>query len=859
MQLTAPPTHIRVITPADASPRVRYAAERLERAMTNVDRVVRLVGATHASLASEGFAIRTLADGEIEIAGTDSGLLYGAIALEEIIQTTGTLPDTLDLADAPNWVLRGPCIGMQKTFYLPGRRVYEYPYTPELFPFFYDKDHWTDYLDRLVGWRFNTLYLWSGHPFASLVRVKGYEYAVEVDNATFEKNVEMFRWLAQECDRRGIWLVQNFYSIILPKPFAEHHKCETQLATPTPEASDYMRKCIAEFVKQFPSVGLMICLGEALSGIDNQIRWCCDVCLGGIHDGMKLAGLTEEPPVVLRTHATDAKRVVPEALKVHKNLFTEAKYNGESLTTWEPRGVRQDVHQSMSRLGSTHLINVHILANLEPFRYGAQRFIKKCVNASIDRFGARGVHLYPLAYWNWPDAPDIANPPLRQIDRDWMWFESWARYAWKPDYDDAEDRAYWVGKLADQFGEPAAGHVLDALNDIGECAPRILRRFGITEGNRQTMSLGMLLDQLVNPAKYRPFEELWESQAPAGERLQEYAEREWKNEPHVGETPPQICDAVLAFAASAADAIERARPHVSGDRAEFDRIANDVACIGAMSRNYVAKVRAAMCVLRYGFSQDVADIIEAEKHLAESMEHFRELARLTESTYAFANTMQTEQRRIPVPGGLGQTRDNYHWRQLVPIYESELREFHDRVERLKRGEPDGPDERNIKPLKKVRIKVLSPHAEAYDVRPGSKPFADRGFTIRSLAPELEGLVGIRFSHTAAKAGELAPIQFEAPEPVLALIGYFKSSKPIWRRPPDLELDAMAAERGGCESSIDNAATIDGSPALDVHAIRYDAGKQTLDLRGSGSFVVLGFIPQSTVLSRRDAMRDGDME
>jgi hypothetical protein len=36
----------------------------------------------------------------------------------------------------------------------------------------------------------------------------------------------------------------------------------------------------------------------------------------------------------------------------------------------------------------------------------------------------------------------------------------------------------------------AAGNILAAYNDSGECAPRILRRFGITEGNRQTMSLG---------------------------------------------------------------------------------------------------------------------------------------------------------------------------------------------------------------------------------------------------------------------------------------------------------------------------------------------------------------------------------
>ena len=47
----------------------------------------------------------------------------------------------------------------------------------------------------------------------------------------------------------------------------------------------------------------------------------------------------------------------------------------------------------------------------------------------------------------------------------------------------------------------------------------LIRRFGITEGNRQTLSLGMTLDQLVNPKRYNAITELWESQAPPGERL----------------------------------------------------------------------------------------------------------------------------------------------------------------------------------------------------------------------------------------------------------------------------------------------------------------------------------------------------
>lgn len=33
----------------------------------------------------------------------------------------------------------------------------------------------------------NSLYLWNGHPFASLVKLEEYPFAVEVDEETFKK------------------------------------------------------------------------------------------------------------------------------------------------------------------------------------------------------------------------------------------------------------------------------------------------------------------------------------------------------------------------------------------------------------------------------------------------------------------------------------------------------------------------------------------------------------------------------------------------------------------------------------------------------------------------------------------------
>jgi len=635
-------------------------------------------------LGNEGFVLASTRSGNLTVIGEDdSGTLYGCLELARRIRETGGLPQNLYFTDRPVFKLRGTCIALQKTYILPGRKEYEYPYTPELFPFFYDKAFWTEYLDSLAEKRMNMVCLWNGHPFASLVRVPEHPYALEVSDEQFRRNAAMYRYIAEEADRRGVWLVQKFYNILLSQPLAARHGLDTQLSAATPVAAEYTRQSIREFIRAYPNVGLYVCLGEAMLDVDQQVAWCTQVILPGVKDGMQAAGLTDEPPLIIRAHATDPQRVLPAAKKLYANLYTEAKFNGESLTTWEPRGPGQKIHQDLSRLGSTHIANIHILANLEPFRYGAPRFIQRSVQAARDRLGAGGLHVYPLAYWNWPHAPDASNPPLMQYERDWIWFEAWARYAWNPDIAPEADREYWLGRLEEIYGtRRAAGYLLDAYNDAGECAPRLIRRFGITEGNRQTLSLGMTLDQLVNPDRYGALPDLWLSQSPPGERLQEYVQREWDHLPHDGETPPQIVDEVLQYSARAVAGIEAAAQSVTLNRDEFERLRNDIRCIRAMCEFYAAKVNAATLVLRYEHSHDREDLKRAEQFLANSLAYYRELASLTERAYDFANSMQTAHRRIPVPGAVEGRPANFHWTQLVDVYEAELAEFQARTDRL---------------------------------------------------------------------------------------------------------------------------------------------------------------------------------
>ncbi|HTR39985.1 MAG TPA: hypothetical protein VMH87_00020 [Pseudomonadales bacterium] len=858
---------ISIIIGTNAAPRVEFGAEKLIESLksANLDasivqsekvpgRKIHLETSHDPGINAEGFRFDLMGNNDIVItSGGDSGTLYGCLELAKRISEAGNLP-TADIAnfhDAPAMTLRGTCIGLQKTYILPGRHVYEYPITPQLFPWFYNKQMWTEYLDFLVENRMNTLYLWSGHPFASLVRLKDYPCAVEVPDDVFQQNQEMYHWLSAECDKRGIWLIQMFYNIIVSKPFAEQNGISTQLSAPTPLTSDYTRKSIAAFVKEYPNVSLLVCLGEALKGSPNQIEWETNVIFPGLMDGMKAAGLKEEPPVIFRDHAFDPYAVLPPAYQAYTNLYTQTKYNGESLTTWEPRGKDQAAQLWEAKQGP-HMVNIHLLSNLEPFRYGDVVFIQKCVQASRDRLGATGLHLYPLSYWNWPNSPDAVAPSLLQWHRDWIWFEAWSRYEWNPDIPEAQDHAFWISRLADFYGNTnAAEKILQAYDDSGEVAPRLVRRFGITEGNRQTLSLGMTLDQLVNPQKYGAIPDLWLSQAPPGERLDEFVKKESGHESHTGETPDSIIAEVLSYSSNAVVAIDAAKPFVTKNRAEFDRLRNDVYCIQAMAQNYSAKAKAAELVLRYNDSHEISDMQAAETFLAESFTNYVKLSALASPAYQFANGMQTTQRKIPFSGGAHSGGTNYLWSQLVPLYQKELMDFQAKVAGLGQGSA-ATAASNIKPWLPASFKLISTNAETYRVEVGAHVFSDRDFAIQTLAPELNGLTGIRFSHNSAKKGHLGAIEFEAAEPVQILVGYFNSSDHTWQQVPQLENNARADERGGVDSVIQNAATISGCPNLDIHAFRYDAGDQKIEFPDRGSFVILGVVPQSENLEKRDA-------
>jgi hypothetical protein len=805
----------------------------------------------------EGYKISTK-NNVTTITGNDgSGLLYGCMEFVDILKKQKAFPKTLNISDAPEMVLRGQCIGLQKSTYLPGRNVYEYPITKETFPWFYNKNLWLQVLDSMLNNRMNSLYLWNGHPFASLVKLKDYPYAVEVDDATFIKNEDMYRFITTEADKRGIWVIQMFYNIIVSKPFAEFHKIKTQERERpiVPLIADYTKKSIAAFVEKYSNVGLMVCLGEAMEGTGNDdIEWFTKTIIPGVQDGLKAIGKTELPPIVLRAHDCDAPAVMKAALPLYKNLYTEAKFNGEALTYARPRGDWAKLHQTLSKLGSVQIENVHILANLEPFRYGSPIFIQQSVQGMHEVMGGNGLHLYPQAsYWDWPYSADsvAGGKRLLQVERDWIWYKAWSRYAWKANRDREDEIDYWSNVLASKYGcsLKEGKNILRAYEESGEIAPKLLRRFGITDGNRQTLTLGMLMTQLINPYRYGLFTLLYDAEAPEGEMLLDYADKQAKGQNHIGETPYTIITEVRQHADIAREFIYAVKP--TKNKAEFERLKNDMISYHALAWFYTQKAEAALVTLHYKYSNNTKDLDNAFQMLNGSLISYKRLAEITKNTYLYANSMQTQQRKIPMRGVNGTYK---HWTEMLPVFEKELATLKYKIDSLKNISTTIIKEREI--LKNAELSIFDSNMQHYIVDSTSKLFIDTSIVLQTYANELKGLKGIKFNFKR-QLNYGSSVYFKSDRPIKILVGFFKPTKAaftndtIYAKAPELETNASADDYGQAEIKISNAIAIKGMPPINVHSYSFKAGTNTLKL-GKGICLVLGFVDGDTIIPIYDA-------
>ena len=394
--------------------------------------------------------------------------------------------------------------------------------------------------------------------------------------------------------------------------------------------------------------------------------------------------------------------------------------------------------------------------------------------------------------------------------------------------------------------------IREAYEQSGEIAPKLLRRFGITEGNRQTLLLGMFVSQLVNPYKYTIYPGFYESCGPEGEKLIEYVEKEWKKEPHVGELPLDVVADCARRGDAAVAAIDQLQGKAKENADEFSRLANDMHCYREFAWFFYYKVHAAKHVLDYQWSRDLACLDSVAPLLEKSIKHYQKLVDLTKEHYLYANSMQTAQRRIPIGGDEGR---NKTWEELLPHYEKELANFRAHLQTLKdkaAGKVSDTDA-DIEPMHVADVRMLTSRLRPVRLTEGAVLMTNLPANkVQALAPELRGMTAYAVDGAAQRENG-TELEFECKAPVKLLVGYFKDDQKKYAKTPTLETDASANEYGQAEPLLTNAIHLEEMPLANVHAYSFPAGRHTLRLP-TGMALVLGFTDSEVKV--RNAALDG---
>ncbi|MGL5913956.1 MAG: hypothetical protein ACRCZB_07300 [Bacteroidales bacterium] len=786
----------------------------------------------------EGFVVKSK-NASMIITGADpSGVLYGCVEVASIVKTSGKIPKFLNFVDQPQTQQRGACLNLQRPYYLSDKMSDNTPYTPKTFPWFYDKQMCVDYLNLLVSNKINTLFLWSKHPFSSLVKLKDYPYALEISDEDFEKNVEFFEFLLKEADRRGILVVQKFHNIVVPKSFAQRHRLSVQDLGHTilPVVADYTRKSITAFIEKYPNVGLLVSFDEGMHQKNNE-EWLVKTIIPGVKEGLRVLDIKEEPPIIISSYDASAKSIIEAAISMYKNLHMMIQYNGEEFADYQSTVTQEKA----SKFSSAYIKKLQVLAKFEAFYLGTPKFIRQSVITINEAQKINGLHLYPKSFY-WSHTSDSVSPYLRKINKDCILHKAWGRYAWNSTHNLRVDNRYWSNEFANIYGcKPSCGRrILDTYNAIGEIAPKLLLRFGVIGLNQQEAFIPTFIPQFINEPKSQNKSDKLKTLNE--KTLFDWVAHESKNQIYIGQTPIDVIDDVLQHAKSSVEAINKMERHITKSKDKFEALCNDVYCYNDFANFFAQKTKAAEMILRYQHSCNTEDLESALLFLKNSLIHWRSLVERMQGSYLFANSMQTKQRIISIIGGQieGQT-----WEEISSYYEMELANLKRNIALIK-TELYSSNEA----FTSVKVTLADKSISTFPLIEGERIFADKPFMIKKIAKELQNITALRL-HSDKQTHSPSLVTFTCYAPVKVLVGYFNDDNNDYLQPT---LPQQHFERSNdklADLCLVNGIEIENMPSVNIYTCLFEEGRHTLELN-KGRVLILGFIDAETKITPYNA-------
>ncbi len=150
--------------------------------------------------------------------------------------------------------------------------------------------------------------------------------------------------------------------------------------------------------------------------------------------------------------------------------------------------------------------------------------------------------------------------------------------------------------------------------------------------------------------------------------------------------------------------------------------------------------------------------------------------------------------------------------------------------------------------KAAPFEIVTPGYQTFQTVVYGQVFSGRNHNIVRVAPQLEGLSGVKLPAELYEKGNDTPLTLKFAEPVKVLIGTFQQADPSYRQLKDGQHGQLV---------LKNALTVTGLPPVDVYAVAYPKGIHEINPEGSGLFMIAGVIQVNQSLTFHDeALPDG---
>jgi hypothetical protein len=642
------------------------------------------------SIGSESYRTTVTVAGKqlhVRINGGDSdGVLYGAMNLLEQLRATQTVGN---MEESARFSFRALKFNLPWISYRDGKALRLHDETCRKLEF------WESFMDMMVDNRFNTLTLWSLHPFHLMVRNTEYPEACDLSEQELSDWQDFWHALFFKAKERGIETYIVNWNIFTSPSFAKRHQLQDYLINPSPNyfgpgddsqiIKDYMRTTITQVIDTYPNLtGLGASLGERDKNLTpaHREQFILDTFVAGMKEAKRNIRFIHRLPFGKGSQSSGVEgltteqltRRTIESLDLPTTVITEAKFNWSHGHS-SPKLIK--IHGG--KIGNIYWnppptnYEMHWMLRNEDFfalRWCEPDFIRR----HIELNGHDYVGGYYVGSECYIPAKDYMTDPAftsgYAFERQWLYYMAWGRLLYNPDLTDE----LFINACRERYGD--AGPSLFAALKLGSRMPLRLATMFDFSWDYTLYSEGFLsVLAESNPEHFITVEELssHETLDPDYLSVTKYCQllKEGKRIPDGKISPLMLADQLTEDGNAALTFL---KPLISKDNSKDLTVELvDAQAWAYLSLYFAEKLRAAIAYKRFGEEQNEAQGAKAVQALRRATHHWIRLAAVTEPVYVempLAHIYRFDQ-------NAKEDKRTFHWKKLLAAVKAEQK----RVER----------------------------------------------------------------------------------------------------------------------------------------------------------------------------------